>query len=309
MGSTGGNVLTTVKTPGDSHQEIAVIPIEGIVDDAMQARVDRYITRAREDSEVKAIVLLIDTPGGTVTASDEIYKELKKFKGEKNGIPIVVAMRGIAASGGYYIACAGDYITAERMTITGSIGVLLPSYNLSKMFDKWGIEDNTIVATGATYKTAGSWTRPPATQDSAYLQSGVDSAFTVFKSIVVAGRGARLKDPIDKIANGKVYSGDEALALGLVDEIDQTGYLDAAIAHAATAAGLQKPQVIQYREPPPSLLNLMTSSDSYAGSSKGRGVTVNLDASLMDRLSSPRMMYLYSASQSSMRSEFESPAH
>jgi len=143
MSSSGSSyVQTTVKTPGDSDKTIAIIPLEGIVDDAMQARFDRYITKAKDDSDVKAIVLLIDTPGGTVTASDEIYKQLKKFKTDKNGIPIIVAMRGMATSGGYFIACAGDYITAERTTTTGNIGVLMPSYNLSKLLDKWGIEDN-----------------------------------------------------------------------------------------------------------------------------------------------------------------------
>ena len=308
MSSSGGSVQTTVKTAGDSDKVIAVIPLEGIVDDAMQARVDRYITRAKDDSDVKAVVLLIDTPGGTVTASDEIYKQIKKFKTDKNGIPIIVAMRGMATSGGYFIACAGDYITAERTTTTGNIGVLMPSYNLSKLLDKWGIEDNTVVATGAIYKTSGSWTRPPAPQDAAYLQSGVDSAFAIFKSVVVSGRGTRLKDTIDNIANGKAYTGDEALKLGLVDEIDTTGYLDVALGKAAVSAGLQKPQVVLYHEPAPSILNLLSSADYSGGRSKAQGLTVNLDASLMDRLSSPRMMYLYAGAQSAMQSGSTPPA-
>jgi protease-4 len=291
VGSNSGPVQTTVRSPGNSSEQIVVMPIEGLIDEACEARMERYLDRAQNDSDVKAVVLLIDTPGGTVTASDEIYMHIKKFKADK-GVPIVVAMRGMATSGGYYTACAADYICAERTTLTGNIGVLWPRYNFSKLMDKYGVEDKTTVATGATYKDAGSPTRASTPQDEAYLQQEVDDSFAIFKKVVTDGRGTRLKGNIDDIANGKAYSGEEAHKLGLVDEIDTTGYLDAAVAYATKQASLTKPEVVLYHDPPPSLLNLL--SMKYGGGQPAAGgVTINVDPMMLDRMMSPRMMYLY----------------
>lgn len=290
----GKNVVTTVVTPGNSHEQIAVIPLDGLIDDAQEARFNRFIGHARDDADVKAVIILIDTPGGSVTASDEIYKRIKKFKSEKN-VPIVVAMRGMATSGGYYAACGADYIVAERTTLTGNIGVLMPQYNFHKLLDKYGIEDNTVVATGATFKDAGSPTRAPKPEHAGYFQGEIDAAFTIFKKVVTDGRGNRLKKSIEEIANGKAYNGDEAYSLGLIDEVDDAGYLDAAIKYATKQANLSGPVVTEYHDPLPSLLNLLASSYT-GGRANAGGVTINLDASLIDRVSSPRMMYIFRGS-------------
>jgi protease-4 len=290
-GGGAGSVQTSVRSAGNSHQQIAVIPIEGLIDETTEGRFEKFMAQASGDEDVKALVILIDTPGGTVTASDEMYKLIKKFKSDHN-VPIVVAMRGMATSGGYYAACAADYIVAERTTLTGNIGVLMPRYNISKLMDKYGVEDNTTVATGAIYKDAGSPTRATKPADDAYLQKEIDGAFTIFKQVVVEGRGKRLTKTIDEIANGMAYSGNEALDLGLVDKIDDTGYLDAAIAYATKQASLSSPEVVVYHEQPPLLANLL--SGKYAGNqpSAGGGVSINLDASVLDKMA-PRMMYLY----------------
>jgi protease-4 len=292
VSNTGGkSVLSNVVSSGDSHKQIAIIPLEGLIDAAQEARFDRYIEHAQGDSDVKAIIIQIDTPGGSVSASDEIYKRIKKFKADRN-VPVVVAMRAMATSGGYYAACACDYIVAERTTLTGNIGVLMPRYNIHRLMDKYGVEDDTVVATGATYKDAGSPTRPPKPEHDVYWQSECDAAFAIFKQVVSDGRKNKLKGTIDEIANGKAYNGKEAYDLGLVDEIDATGYLDSAIKYATTAAGLSNPTVVRYHEPPPSLLNMLT-SNCAGGHANAGGVTINIDASAIDRMTSPQMMYLF----------------
>jgi protease-4 len=288
-GVSSGSQTTLVS--GATRDQVAILPIEGVIDEPLADRFERFLRRAKDDGNVKAIVVEINTPGGSVTASDEIYRRLIKFKADKS-VPVVVAMRTMATSGGYYAACAADYIVAERTTLTGNIGVLMPRYNVSKLLEKWGVEDNTVVATGATYKYSGSPYRPSSPADDAYFQNQVDADFTLFKQIVSDGRKGKLVGNIDDIANGKAYTGDEALKLGLIDEIDTTGFLDVAVAHAAKSAGITNPTVIKYQEKP-SILDILSQA-KYAGGQPGAsGVNINIDASLLDRLSTPRMMYLY----------------
>jgi protease-4 len=279
-------------TKGSSSGQIAVLPLEGLVDEAMETRVERYVNRAKADDNVKAVILLIDTPGGSVISSDEIYKRIRKFKGEKN-VPIVVAMRGMATSGGYYAACAADYIVAESGTLTGNIGVLLPRFNVSGLMDKWKIEENTIVSKGTPYKDAGSPFRPTTPADDAYFQEIADSAFAQFKSVVAAGRKGKIKGSLDDIANGKAYTAQQALDFGLIDEIDAVGYLDAAIAYATKQAGLTTPTVVKYQEVPPSLFERLNSIQYLGGHPQAGGVSINIDASTLHRLKTPTMMYLY----------------
>jgi protease IV len=296
-GGSSGGVQSTI-TQGDSHQQIAVIPLEGLIDESLENKFDRFLTRAQNDKNVKAVVILIDTPGGSVTASDEAYKRLKKFKAEKN-VPVVVAMRSLATSGGYYAACAADHIVAERSTLTGNIGVLLPRFNLTKLMDKIGVEEDTIVSTGATFKNAGSMFKPDSERDNAYFQSIADSAFTQFKQVVSDGRKGRLKGTIDEIANGKAYTAQQALDNGLIDDIDDTGYLDAAVKYATSKAGLSGPMIVKYQDPPVTLFDLMGGSQSRFGRGpSANGININLDASMLDRVSSPRLMYLYRVPQS-----------
>lgn len=287
---------TTTQTlvAGDSSQQIAVIPLSGLIDEANEARLIKHLDRARQDAYVKAVVLMIDTPGGSVTASDEIYKSLVKFKTDK-GVKLVVAMRGMATSGGYYAACAGDYIVAEPTTLTGNIGVIMPGYNFSKLMEKYGIEEHTIVSTGATYKNAGSMFHPQSARDDAYLQDIADSAFVQFKQVVQTGRTNKLKQPIDEIANGKAYTAHQAFDLGLVDEIDNNGYLDAAVKWASAQAGLTRPQVVRYQEAP-TLMDIFSSSSKFVGGQgSAGGVSINIDPAALDRLRSPRAMYLFQA--------------
>ncbi len=201
-GDGGGRTQQVTLSSGDVHETVAVVPLEGLIMEREKTRFGHLLERAEKDNNVKAVVIRIDTPGGDVTASDEIYERILKFKSKKPGVPVVVSMGGLATSGGFYAACAGDHLFAEETTLTGNIGVLMPTYNFSKLMDKYGVEDQTIVSTGAIYKDAGSPTSPQTEKDRAYLQNIADTLFARFKKVVVTGRGPNLKGSIDTIADG-----------------------------------------------------------------------------------------------------------
>jgi protease-4 len=291
LGGGSGSRQTTIQS-GKVTEKIAIIPLKGVIYPNTAAQFSRFMDIAGKDKSVKAIVIEIDSPGGTVTASDEIYNRLKTFKSKKS-IPVVVSMASLATSGGYYAACGADYVVAQPTTFTGNIGVLMPRYNFSKLMEKYGVEETTIVSSGAKFKNAGSSFRPESPEETAYMQQLADSAFVQFKKVVTQGRSSKLKGKIDEIANGKVYTAEVALGLGL---IDQVGYLQDAQSVAQTQAGLSNPTIVRYQEDPPSLLKVLLSSNS-TGPAQGNGapgtVNVTLDARLLTELTTPRPMYLW----------------
>jgi protease IV len=299
MGSSamsGGNTVRETIEPGSGSDTIAVVPITGIIDTNTSRQVSEYLRHAEQDAKVKAVIVEVDTPGGTVTASDEIYAHLLRFKQKKN-VPVIVSMGSLATSGGYYAACAGDYIFAQETTLTGNIGVLMPRFNAAKLMDKWGIQENTIISDGARFKNAGSTFSPEKPEETKYLQGITDRMFTRFKDVVEKGRAASLKKAgttIEQVADGRAFTAGEAKAKGLVDEI---GYLGEAIAHAAKTAGLKEPQVFRYRHPP-NLLDLFGANSSISPSRASGGVTingvnVNIDRKLLEELAAPRVLYLW----------------
>jgi protease IV len=294
-GSADGTTLKQTVTPGEDNQRIAIVPLEGVIDSNTAKQVERYLEQAEKDKDVKAVILEIDSPGGTVTASDEIYARLLRFKQDKK-VPVIVSMGSVAASGGYYAACAGDYLFAQETTLTGNIGVLMPRFNFSKLMDKWGVEENTIVSQGATYKNAGSMFRPDAPQDAKYLQGLADSMFTRFKDVVKTGRGGKIKS-IDSVADGRAFTAADAKANGLIDDI---GYLGNAIEYAKKTANLSNPTVFRYHPPQVGLVDvLFGASSNLPGPRAGgapvtvNGVNVNVDRKLLEELAAPRVLYLW----------------
>ncbi|HEY0976128.1 MAG TPA: signal peptide peptidase SppA [Flavobacteriales bacterium] len=188
------------------------------------------LRKAREDSTVKAIVLRVNSPGGSGLASDVIWREVALTKAEK---PVVVSMGDLAASGGYYIACGADRIWAEPNTITGSIGVFAIIPNMQKLFnDKLGLTFDGV----QTNKHAGmlTTTRPLTAEERLILQGYIDRFYGTFKERVAEGRRLSVAQ-VDSIGQGRVWTGGDAKRIGLVDEI---GGLEAAIADAAERAGL-----------------------------------------------------------------------
>ena len=293
LGEGRGAMTQTVKA-GGGNDKIALVPLRGIIDANLSAQFDRFMDMAEADKNVKAVVVEIDSPGGTVTASDEIYNRLKLFKSKKS-VPIVVSMGSLATSGGYYAACGADHVFAQPTTFTGNIGVLMPRYNFHKLMEKYGVEETTIVSSGATFKNAGSSFRPESAEEKQYMQELADSAFSQFKNVVTQGRSSKLKANMEDVANGKVFTAATALNMGL---IDQVGYLEDAQSYAQSTAGLTNPTVIRYQDPP-SFMDVLLSSRSSVGSviggaaGEGAGVTIKIDQNLIHELSTPRPLYLW----------------
>ncbi|HYO10654.1 MAG TPA: signal peptide peptidase SppA [Tepidisphaeraceae bacterium] len=291
----GGSSRLTNVIEGDPTQKVAVLPINGAIFDDTAIRFSRWISQVEKDDAVKALVIEVDSPGGSVTASDEIWHRLRQFKADHPNMPVVVAQSGLAASGGYYVSCAGDYIIAQPSTLTGNIGVLLPQYNVSQLFDKWGIKETTITSTGATFKNAGSMFQPERAEDRAYLQDIADKAFAQFKDVVAQGRQGKLRKPLEEVANGKIFTATDAKALGLIDDI---GYKHDAYQYAATKAGLDKRKitVVKYQDPP-SFFGIVTGKSNVgAAGAESSGVNVggvNIDASAVRELTAPRLLYLW----------------
>jgi protease-4 len=295
----GGSSQQSALVEGDPQQTVAVIPIVGAIYADGSARFNRFISLAEKDPTVKAIVIEIDSPGGTVTASDEIYHRILKFRGDHPNIPIVTSMSSLGASGGYYVACATPEIYAQPTTITGSIGVMMPNYNFSGLMEEWGIADTSIVAEGAFYKDVGSPTTRPDARKTAHLQDLADTMFKQFKDIVVQGRGSQLKANIEDVANGKVFLANDAVKLGLVDKV---GYLEDAYTAVAAKAGLSNPNVVRYQDPP-TLFDVLAADSSVPpvhakgggvkAVSVNNGVNVNVDLGSLSELATPRLMYMW----------------
>jgi len=273
----------------DASDKVAIISLSGVIMEG-DGFVKRQIDRIRTDDQVKAVVVRINTPGGTVTGSDYILHHLVKLRDEKK-IPLVVSMGSMATSGGYYIAMAvGDEkqtIFAEPTTTTGSIGVIIPHYDLTGFLDRWDIKDDSIAS--HERKQMLSMTRELNPEHRQIIQRYVDESFLRFKNIVKQGR-AVFRDGTDNIidpttgadlATGEMFSAQQALQYQLVDRI---GFLDEAIDRAIELAGLSsgKVRVIDYQQP--------TSLLSIAGLAQESTPGSRLQALL--ELSAPRAYYL-----------------
>src|SRR5215467_7591689 len=198
------------------------------------------LTKASKDEKVKAVVLRINSPGGTVNASDILHHELKTFKANKK-IPIVASMMDVAASGGYYLAMATDAILVHPSTVTGSIGVIMLTVNARGLLEKVGVEANAI--TSGPRKDMGSPFRVMTPEERGVFQSVIDAFYHRFLAVVQEGRPNLTPDQIKKLADGRIYSGDQAKAAGLIDEI---GYLDDALEMAKKKAGLTEARIVTY---------------------------------------------------------------
>ena len=238
---------STLDTKSDSKNKIAVLCADGEIKDGEGEegeiggeRFARVIEKLRKDDKVKAIVLRINSPGGSALASDIMWRELVLAKKEK---PLIISMGNLAASGGYYIACIGDRIFAEPNTITGSIGVFGLIPNAKKLLnDKLGITTDRVSITKHGALTIG--TNPLDEEEKAMVQKSIEKIYREFKERVAEGRK---KDTayIQSIAQGHVYTGNQGLQIGLVDEI---GGLDQAIAYAVKQANLKDYKIKLYPE-------------------------------------------------------------
>lgn len=245
------DAYTEETVEGSGEKKIAVIPIEGIIrsgpstfapDEAgLVESFKKRLEKAGGDAHVEAILLRIDSPGGGITASDVIYNELIKYKEEKKK-KVVACLEDVAASGAYYVAVASDKIVAHPTTITGSIGVILPLINVSELIKRYGIEDKSI--TSGPFKEIGSPLKPMSPEEEAVLKGIVEEMYTRFITVVSKGRNIQLED-VRGLADGRIYTAQQAQALGL---IDQTGYLSDAVKLTKELAGLKEAKVIRYKK-------------------------------------------------------------
>jgi protease-4 len=227
--------------------KIAIIEVRGVILES-QPVVERLV-KLRKNEKVKAIVLRIDSPGGGVGPAQEIFSELKKTQKEKK---VLASMGSVAASGGYYIACAADKILANPGTITGSIGVIVESLNVEGLLHKLGL--SPMVVKSGKNKDMGSPLRPMTEEEKKLLQGVLDSVHGQFIRAVAEGR----KLPVEKVrelADGRIFSGEQARDLGLVDEL---GTLEDTLALAATMAGIRgEPEILYPEKKRFSLLDLL----------------------------------------------------
>ena len=253
VGGGGGKELTESVIAGKSGPKVLLLDIDGeitsadaagvlgwVLNEGTVARVHDQLAMAKKKNDIKAILLRIDSPGGSPSASDAVYQMILDFK-QKAGVPVVAQFMGTAASGAYLIAMAADEVVATRTTITGSIGVLLLGINLSGLMDKIGVENQTL--TSGAFKDAGSMLRPMKGAERAQLQSVVDDLYDQFVAVVDTGRPKLSIERVRELADGRIYSAQQALAAGLVDRIDT---LEGSLEQLRHRIGASSVRVVSY---------------------------------------------------------------
>ena len=269
-----------------SREKIAVITMRGListsipgnVSDSMVDDLRAALQQARDDSRVKAIVLEIDSPGGEVTASDEIYSAVVKTRARK---PVVVYMDSLAASGGYYVACGGRFLMANETTITGSIGVIIQTLNYEQLFNKIGLA--SVVFKSGKFKDMLNGARPITPEERELVQNFIMKTYDKFLGIVAKERNLPADRLRNTIADGRILSGTEALENKLIDGV---GELDDAFAKAKELANAPDAKVVKYG-PPFSLgrfLHIFGESESK--------IELQLPKQLLPQLESGRAYFL-----------------
>lgn len=238
---------------GQGPDKIAVVPVEGIIASADNTvpgtqppvtpeGLADALQQAEEDPSVAAVVLEVNSPGGGVTASDEMQQSILDFK-ESSSKPVVVSMGDVAASGGYYISTAADRIVANETTLTGSLGVIFSLTNFSELANEYGVEQEVIKS--GEFKDMGSSFRDLTPEEREIFQSIVDESYDEFVEVIVEGRGLP-EERVREIADGRIYSGEQARELGLVDTF---GGLDEAAEISQDLADVDRATLVRYVQP------------------------------------------------------------
>jgi len=234
--------------------KVAIVELFGVIGNAR--RYVRQFEQYGENNSIKAIVLRIDSPGGGIAASQEIYEAVKRVR--EAGKPVVTSMGAVAASGGYYVACGTDTIMANPGTVTGSIGVITEFVNLEGLFEKVGIQFEIIKS--GRFKDTGSPHRHLTDAERQYLQDFVDDAYEQFMGVVVEERSMS-KYKVRQLADGRIFTGKQAQENGLIDLL---GDYEAAINLAAEMGGIKgEPSLVKLRQRRPTLFDLLFEKAEY----------------------------------------------
>jgi protease-4 len=289
-GASAGLRIQEVPVAGEEGKpKIVIIPVHGLlmpgggpVGSHDPARVLKVmLDSAQADSDVAAILLEVDSPGGALTTCDVMYKHVRDYKA-RTGKTVVALMHDTAASGGYYISCAADRIVAHRTTLTGSIGVMMPMMDASGLLRMIGVSDRTI--TSGRFKNMTSpfaqKTEEERRAEDAIFQSVIQDMYDQFVEVVVEGRGMD-DQQVRKLADGRIYTGSQALANGLVDAL---GYEEDAVAVAQELAGVKEVEVVRYARMKSLVETLLARADPPP---------VNAALGALPALATPRPMYLW----------------
>jgi len=280
---------------GEGHAKILLLYISDVISEkkkasgigfrqktSLVARIKEEIQKAEKDKAVVGIIVRINSPGGTVTATDTIYHELMEFK-KRTGARIIACVTGLAASGGYYVASAADEIIAHPTAIAGNIGVIAMKFNVEQLLSKVGIQEETIKS--ADKKDIWSPFRPSTPEETEIIQTVINTLHERFVDVVYAGRKPRLsKEDVERLADGRIFTAEQALEVRLVDRI---GYLDDAVEEMKDFLKLEEAKVVTYYRP-----------GSYKGTIYSGPATpyqeINLIAINGDFLSlMPRVQFMY----------------
>jgi len=286
-----------------SRNKIALVDLTGIITSAAWDRsgynvvklIRHQLELAGEDPRVRAVVLIIDSPGGEVLASDEIYRAISEFQENENK-PVIASMQSLAASGGYYAAAPCRWIVAHDLTLTGSIGVVLHGYNYRGLMDKVGVRPEVYKSGRFKDMLSGDKREEEITPEERRMaQAIVDETFARFKQVVREGRSAAeefngdsgrpLSPDWEEYADGRILSGSQAYEQGFIDEL---GNLDQAIARARKITGISSANLIRYQRPFDlgSLFRLF-------GESEARGATIKIDLGMdLPDLQAGRLYFL-----------------
>jgi len=281
---------------GEGKSKLLLLDITGFISEkdrsggirekpSMVAEVKEALQKAEKDEDIAGVILRINSPGGTVTASDLILHELLAFKSRKK-VPIYACITGIGASGGYYIATAADEISAHPTAITGSIGVLVMRFNVEGLLSKIGVTEKTVKS--GDKKDILSPFRPATPEEEKIIQTLITGLHQRFVDVVLARPGAPLTKPeLEKLADGRIFTAQQAVAARLIDRV---GYLDDTVAVMKKKLNLSEAKVIAYYR------NGSYRGTIYSGSAVETPSVVNLiniNADGLELLSSTEFMYLW----------------
>lgn len=270
-----------------TDQKIAVVSLRGLISSSVGGNVGEsmvddlrwQLEQARNDSEVRAVVLEVDSPGGEVTASDMIYDAVVKTRAKK---PVVVYMESLAASGGYYVACGGKYLMANETSITGSIGVIIQTLNYEQLFNKIGLA--SVVFKSGKFKDMLNGARPITPEERDYVQSFVMKTYEKFLGIVAKERNLPADGLRNGIADGRIISGRDALEFKLIDGL---GQIEDAYAKAKQLGQAPDARIVKYR--PPFNLGRVFQMLTKSGDTR---IELTLPGQITPRLESGRAYFL-----------------
>lgn len=288
---------TVIREAGWFPAKIAVVDVSGILLDqevpSLLAEgenpvsfVKEQLERAGEDPAVEAVILRVNSPGGTVTASQILYEEINRYKA-RTGKPVVAVFMDVAASGGYYASCAADRIVAYPTTITGSIGVIMQLFSLQGTLS--AIHMKTYAIKSGPFKDAGSPLRDLEPAERQIFDSIVQQFYSQFVTVVDNGRPGLSREQVQALADGRIYTAEQAHAAGLVDEI---GSLYTAIRWIKDRTGHQKMNVVVYHRPQDWRGSIYATAPSHTAPHSQAG-PLNIDPRTLDDMLRPKFLYLW----------------